>query len=351
MLEGTFSSLNSSATARYRRKVQKTREKECNSLFRSLEAADVSREEYINLMGGNKDYRKNSFNSDNDGETSEAQRGEQARKNSFNDDDDVTEEEVTVDDPESETETFLDSEIPVIFSVEDLALVEEHLSKLAGTLSKRITARTSCLELFLQCYDAFSDETFDWVNQDDFKQCAEMKIQRIFDWMGERKHEFDQAEVVIGFLKFSQFSHEMKSSQSKLKDEEIYKKFYHQNKSNEEMEQFMRFYEFFQVRSYSEALAETVGSLMSAHKSKGRNLDPFYYDQELYLMYNLPSMSVVKETMLPQILKEKLDIQRKKYISKDPSRLNFPHLGSAIGTHRKEQEKLSHLPRNVFYSR
>ena len=50
---------------------------------------------------------------------------------------------------------------------------------------------------------------------------------------------------------------------------------------------FIKFFECVQVRSVSEAICETVGSVMSNKTGRGRVLDPINFDKEVFLEMNL----------------------------------------------------------------
>ena len=50
---------------------------------------------------------------------------------------------------------------------------------------------------------------------------------------------------------------------------------------------FIEIFECIQVRSMSEAMAETVGSLMNINSGTGRQLQPVNFSVEIYLRFNL----------------------------------------------------------------
>ena len=44
------------------------------------------------------------------------------------------------------------------------------------------------------------------------------------------------------------------------------------------------------IRSTSEAICETVGSMMAQHGAKNHNLQPKNFNIEMYLRFNLPTL-------------------------------------------------------------
>ena len=51
---------------------------------------------------------------------------------------------------------------------------------------------------------------------------------------------------------------------------------------------FVKLFQHTQVKSYSEAMCETVGSIMKIHGGQGRNLHPANFSKEIFLKFNLP---------------------------------------------------------------
>ena len=52
-------------------------------------------------------------------------------------------------------------------------------------------------------------------------------------------------------------------------------------------ENFVGLFLHIQIKSYSEALCETVGSIMKMDHGRGRNIHPVNFNKEIYLRFNL----------------------------------------------------------------
>ena len=57
------------------------------------------------------------------------------------------------------------------------------------------------------------------------------------------------------------------------------------------------------IRSCSEAICETVGSIMNQHAGKNRHLDPRYFSMEIYLHFNFGPMHLMKDLIKYYLIK------------------------------------------------
>ena len=60
-------------------------------------------------------------------------------------------------------------------------------------------------------------------------------------------------------------------------------------------------FEKIKIKSFSEAIAETVGSIINRAFSSGRNLEPINLSKEICLVYNLPPLHLLKHTLIPEL--------------------------------------------------
>ena len=70
------------------------------------------------------------------------------------------------------------------------------------------------------------------------------------------------------------------------------------------MREFTDMFERIQIKTFSEAVCETIGSIMKIAKGKGRNCDPINFSKEIILSYNLPPLHVLSQEFIPVIVKE-----------------------------------------------
>ena len=101
-------------------------------------------------------------------------------------------------------------------------------------------------------------------------------------------------------------------------------------------EEFIQLFEHIQIKSYSEAVCVTVGSIMNIHHGRGRNVHPVNFNKEIYLQFNLPPLHIMKKKMIPEVVTHKMNSERKKYLSETQrkSKLKFETLSSSIGNFR-----------------
>ena len=94
----------------------------------------------------------------------------------------------------------------------------------------------------------------------------------------------------------------------------------------------------------SEAMAETVGSVMNINNGTGRQLQPVNFSTETCLRFNLGSLHTLTG-LIEDIVKQ----HDKHFFRKAPPKnLNASSLSSAIVTYRRKEEEKSHVPYLIF---
>ena len=86
--------------------------------------------------------------------------------------------------------------------------------------------------------------------------------------------------------------------------EDVYLMFYTEFKDVEVATPFVKLFQHTQVKSYSEAMCETVGSIMKIHGGQGRNLHPANFSKEIFLKFNLPPLHIMKQKLIPEVAKD-----------------------------------------------
>ena len=106
------------------------------------------------------------------------------------------------------------------------------------------------------------------------------------------------------------------------------------------------------VRTYSEAIAETVGSIMGIAVARGRNTHPVNFEKEIKLRFNLPPLHTLTHTFLPKLtdnIMSNTEFFRKGDGNPQTLRnLKFQTLSASIGNLRVEKEEKSHVPNSFF---
>ena len=124
----------------------------------------------------------------------------------------------------------------------------------------------------------------------------------------------------------------------------MWKQWYSQLESEnlENYKPFINLFENVQIRSMSEAICETVGSMMVTHGGKGRYLQPLNFSMEMYVRFNLGPLH-----LLSGLCKEIVKERHKYYIRKEDILKRYDRISSnsaAIESYRKNQEEKAHLP-------
>ena len=224
-----------------------------------------------------------------------------------------------------------------------LKLVKFHCTKslsLNATIFRSIESRVNIPDYLKESYEAFCNVDADKVDDVD----AEIKIEGILgNLKTQRINEFIESiqDIKIGYKKFLQF----KLARPNDKLEQIYEQFC--NLCDEETESFRDFFENINIRTSSEAICETIGSIMKMQLSKGRNLRPNNLDKEVFCRFNLPPFHTLKDSFIPAI-SEKWRKKKPKGLYRSTDRLKFANLSSSLHNFRRGEEKKSWFPPKLF---
>ena len=105
-------------------------------------------------------------------------------------------------------------------------------------------------------------------------------------------------------------------------------------------------------RSFSEASAETVGSVMVLAIQRGRNTHPYNFDKEIRMPYNLPPLHILSEEFLPKmphrLATEKEFFRRGDGNSRKSRGFKFTEMSAAIVNRKILAEKNTHVPSSFF---
>ena len=168
--------------------------------------------------------------------------------------------------------------------------------------------------------------------------------------------EFKRNLVKIndGYLTYLKFSwNENKSCNISGKDncnsEVIYEMYCKKNSKSEDLA-FQDLYEYVNVRTYSEAICETIGSMMSIALSNGRNLTPFNLEKEICLQFNLPPLHILNGVFVPEIAKiwRENGHNEKEFFKKNSNKSLFKSKSSTLENYRKRAENESFTPIDFF---
>ena len=107
--------------------------------------------------------------------------------------------------------------------------------------------------------------------------------------------------------------------------------------SYDEYAVFIEFFELVQIRSMSEAMAETVGSIMNINIGSGRQLQPVNFSTEICLRFNLGPLHTLSGLIRDVIKEHSKDFFRKSLPRGIATKTSV--LSAAVMTYRKKEEK------------
>jgi hypothetical protein len=237
---------------------------------------------------------------------------------------------------------------PVEGFTDDVALsVEDKLQKAARKLCDSFEQRFVKGECLDSAHAAFS-----------VSACNgnyELLIKEVLDNIpGPNQDIFVFEEVILGYtLYVNMMCTEKALAQTNgvlmPKIETIWIKYWNKYGHDPNVLPFIELFQFVQGKSFSEAICETVGSIMNIHKGRGRNLHPVNYAKELYLRFNLGPTHILAEHFIPEIVEIKTEEENKSYFTKAPlAKLKYDAWSSTIGNFRVNEVEKCHLPCDFF---
>ena len=215
-------------------------------------------------------------------------------------------------------------------------------SEIKTALSKRIKISSlvnSSITLFHQT---------DWYDEDDSyaKEKAQQKINTLYKSNFITEGLPSPTEILPGLLKFLNFKNQPRFEDTRV--EEIYQLFCSSFEQQNDIKPFISLFEFINIKSYTEAFCESVGSLMNILVSKGRNLTAGNFSKELVFAFNAPPIHILSESFIPEVADTLVSNKQMVFFRKGDTdkayQLKFKSLSSSLGNYREKVNVNSHLP-------
>ena len=240
------------------------------------------------------------------------------------------------------------------FGFESLGLdqkkeIEKVLTSLKKQLKKSIELRLTITPLLSAAVDSFHKT--DWFDTEDVEESekeAEKHLQTLITHL--QATHFEIKSVLKGYISFLRYK--LINCKNSPSLEILYQKFYEWsiNEESHPIKPFLDLFELINVKSFSEAYCESVGSLMNILVKKGRNLSAAHFSRELIFAFNAPAIHVLSQSVIPEIAKDLVEKEQKYFFRKlDTSvyqkhKLKFKELSTSLGNLRAKTNTTSHLP-------
>ena len=231
---------------------------------------------------------------------------------------------------------------------EERTRVESSLASVCRDLHQSLSERFHIAPLFNLSVKMFHETS--WFEEADGGDKAGQFIAELLPELKNpslERHVMEQREAVtktyLAFLHFKQRRHDKRV-------EEVYREFHNLN-NNDENASFFNLFEFINIKSYSEAYCESVGSLMNICVNKARNLAPANFSKEIIISFNSPPLHIANKSLIPSVTtewtKDGKCFKRKLDKTSQSSMLQYA-VSAAVGNLRKKAEEHAHLPTNFF---
>ena len=158
--------------------------------------------------------------------------------------------------------------------------------------------------------------------------------------------------IVEGFIEFSRVASELSAESLEF----IYQVCKEKCGAESKSKMFCLFFEWIKLKSFSEAYAETVGSIMVVSTAKGKQVQRENLGKNICLNFNFPPLHILDESFVKELADDlvrkkelrffrKLEMKRPRWVKK----LKKSNLSSSIHNFREEKvRKNMRLPLKLF---
>ena len=226
-----------------------------------------------------------------------------------------------------------------------LTRVEKKLTKISAALLKCWNDRLTKTNHQSATLEAFGKIHSSPIPTEQYAQMLR-QLKNVIKSLPEQDKELFDAETCLpGFIDWNSFWDSAVSNQpigfevDPIKNVHTYYEDWFKN-SNGRFKEFQDLWENCMIRVTSEAVCETLGSMMNQHGGKNRHLSPSYFSMELVLRYNLGPLHLLNP-FIDEILEsfgEKFSFIRDE---SDPEKCSSGDLkvSAAVNTFREQEEK------------
>ena len=185
--------------------------------------------------------------------------------------------------------------------------VEKILSKLSKDLSIRMKEMLVQSRYQKEVTNAFGAIHGFTLNEADVKRALKLLEELLESFPTCDRKAFDIRIALPGFMDWDMYQSEQKLKRGVVSIEENWEKFVLKSSSSVEKCEFKKLFEYCMIDVMSEAMAETVGSVMTHHLGSGsRNaLLPVNLNCEIYIRFNLGPLHLV-ESLIKSVVKRRI---------------------------------------------
>ena len=169
------------------------------------------------------------------------------------------------------------------------------------------------------------------------------------EWQENLDHSHD--DLCTGYLRWVLTSKSTREQNPDITTEKLWEKYFNKYKEDERSALYIAMFQRVQLKTYSEAIAETVGSVMTLAQARFRNLEPVNFAKEIFLRFNLPPLHVLRLAFIPSIVEKLLEYKefhRRMEGGRDRGKLKFNNISASVVNFRAKEELNSRLPIDFF---
>ena len=253
-------------------------------------------------------------------------------------------------------EDIVVGEIPIEnFRDRDQDKVEKFMSEICKKLKGNLDERLKTSDLIQTAHTVLTG-LFDWCDMQDqgLARKVQDNLKKLINKMGlEWQENLDHShdDLCTGYLRWVLTSKSTREQNPDTTTEKLWEKYFNKYKEDERSALFIAMFQRVQLKTYSEAIAETVGSVMTLAQARFRNLEPVNFAKEIFLRFNLPPLHVLRLAFIPSIVEKLLEYKefhRRMEGGRDRGKLKFNNISASVGNFRAKEELNSRLPIDFF---
>lgn len=171
---------------------------------------------------------------------------------------------------------------------------------------------------------------------------------------------FDAESCYPGFLAWNDFwknahaKEDVNKDLDPLSNVHIYYENWVKSSKSADFSKFQKLWENVMIRSCSEAVCETIGSMMNQHGGKNRHLSPKWFSIEMVLRANLGPLHLLDKNLVQEIFESNLNksyLREETRISQLFSSKGDIKKSSGLSTFEEKCEKKSRFPSDFWLTK
>ena len=240
-----------------------------------------------------------------------------------------------------------------------LRSAEEKLRGMAQELKRQLDKRLTKTKLQQATLDVFGKINENCNIPEGIEQLIELLQNVINALPSNQSGQFQVQQCYSGFLAWNKYWKECFSLDKKAKPDMselsnvhiYYENWIKSLTGSQDHKEFQKLWEIVMIRSSSEAMCETVGSIMNQACGKNRHLLPHFFNMEIMMNFNLGPMHCLDSVINQVLASDKSKTYIRGTLLEGRLKTKDVNKSSAIETFEETEEKKSRFPASFWLTK